>query len=253
MEGRLRHRTLDLVTSLLVAAATRGTLPALGPEWLDPDTIIRWFGPLAVIGVCAMVFAETGLLVGFFLPGDSLLFTAGMLTATGIIGIPIWLLCLLIFISAFVGDQTGFLIGRKAGPKIFNKPDSRLFKQEYVDKTYSYFDRYGGRTIILAQFVPIVRTFAPVAAGVGRMNYRHFVTYNVIGALLWGVGVTTLGYWLGRIEFVQEYIELILLGIVGVSVIPIGVELIRSRWANNGPRHEDSAARELVAHQDIEG
>jgi membrane-associated protein len=240
------------VTSLIAAVAARGPVPALGPEWLQPDTIIHWFGPLAVIGVCAMVFAETGLLVGFFLPGDSLLFTAGMLTATGYIGIPIWLLCLLIFVSAFVGDQTGFLIGRKAGPRVFNKPDSRLFKQEYVDKTFSYFDKYGGRTIILAQFVPIVRTFAPVAAGVGRMNYRHFVTYNVVGALLWGVGVTTLGYWLGQIQFVQDYIEFILIGIVGVSVIPIGIELLRSRGSNRASRYDDPAERERVIHEDIE-
>lgn len=221
-------------------------VPALGPEWLDPDTIITWFGPLAVVGILAIVFIETGLLIGFFLPGDSLLFTAGMLTATGFISTPLWLLCLLIFIAAFAGDQVGYLIGRSAGPKIFSRPDSRLFKQEYVDKTYSYFDRYGGRTIILARFVPIVRTFAPVAAGVGKMRYRTFIAYNAVGALLWGVGVTVLGYWLGQITFVQENIEFILVGIVALSVVPIVVELLRAKSANRDSRYDEDAERERV-------
>lgn len=222
------------------------TLPAampvltLGPEWLDPDTILHWLGPLAVVGVLVIVFVETGLLVGFFLPGDSLLFTAGMLTATGFIDIPVLVLCALVFVAAFAGDQTGYLIGRTAGPRVFRRPDSRIFRQEYVDKTYSYFERYGGRTVILARFVPIVRTFAPVAAGVGSMRYRTFVTYNVIGALLWGVGVTLLGYWLGQITFVQENIEVILIGIVAVSVVPIAVEVLRGRTAG---RRADATAR----------
>lgn len=227
-------------------AALGGTLPMLGPDWLDPEKIIHWFGPLAVIGVLLIVFVETGLLVGFFLPGDSLLFTAGMLTANGFIGIPLWLLCFLVFVAAFAGDQTGYLIGRSAGPRIFRRPDSRLFKQEHVDKTYAYFDRYGGRTIILARFVPIVRTFAPVAAGVGKMRYRTFISYNVIGALLWGVGVTLLGYWLGQITFVQRNIEYILIGIVLVSVIPIGLELLRARSTKRDPRYDEPAERAAV-------
>ena len=225
----------------------------LGPEWLDPDTIIHWFGPLAVLGILAIVFAETGLLVGFFLPGDSLLFTAGMLAATGFITMDLWLLCLLIFLAAFAGDQTGYLIGRKAGPRVFSRPDSRLFKQEYVDKTYAYFDRYGGRTIIIARFVPIVRTFAPVAAGVGKMHYRTFITYNVIGALLWGVGVTVLGYFLGQITFVQQNIEFILIGIVGLSVLPIVIELMRARSQSRDPRYVTAADRRRVEREEIEG
>ncbi|MDT0164398.1 VTT domain-containing protein [Actinotalea sp. AC32] len=204
---------------------------ALGPQWLDPDAILHWLGPLAVVGVLAIVFAETGLLVGFFLPGDSLLFTAGMLTATGFIDIPVLLLCALVFAAAFAGDQTGYLIGRSAGPRVFRRPDSRIFRQEYVDKTYAYFERYGGRTVVLARFVPIVRTFAPVAAGVGGMRYRTFVTYNLVGALLWGVGVTLVGFWLGQVTFVQENIEAILIGIVAVSVVPVVVELLRGRAA----------------------
>ena len=244
---------VTLPLSLPVTLLAGGPVPLLGPSWLDPDTILRYFGPLAVIAVLAMVFAETGLLVGFFLPGDSLLFTAGMLTATGFIQMNIWLLCLLIFMAAITGNTTGFLIGRKAGPRVFNKPDSRLFKQEYVDKTYAYFDKYGGRTIVLAQFVPIVRTFAPVAAGVGKMSYRHFMAYNVLGALLWGVGVTQLGYWLGQIPFVQENIELILIGIVGASVLPIVLELLRSRSKSRNERYDDPAERRRVEVEEIEG
>jgi len=140
----------------------------------------------------------------------------------------------------------GYLIGRSAGPKIFSRPDSRLFKQEYVDKTYSYFDRYGGRTIILARFVPIVRTFAPVAAGVGKMRYRTFIAYNAVGALLWGVGVTVLGYWLGQITFVQENIEFILVGIVALSVVPIVVELLRAKSAGRDTRYDEESERERV-------
>jgi len=142
---------------------------------------------------------------------------------------PLWLLCLLIFAAAFLGDQTAYVIGRTLGPKVFNKPNSRIFKQSYIDQTYAYFDRYGGRTIIVARFVPFVRTFAPVAAGVGKMHYRHFVSYNVIGALLWGVGVTVLGYFLGRIEFVRDNIEAILVLIVALSLVPVALELLRAR------------------------
>jgi membrane-associated protein len=228
-----------------------GPVPALGPEWLQPETLITAFGALAVLGICAMVFAETGLLVGFFLPGDSLLFTAGLLVAAGTIDTPLWLLCLLVFIAAFAGDQTGYLIGRKAGPKVFHRPDSRFFKAEYVDKTYAFFDRYGARTIIIARFVPIVRTFAPVAAGVGRMHYRTFVTYNVVGALLWGVGVTLLGYWLGQLEFVRTYIELILVAIVAVSFIPVAIELQRARSRSRDTSHDEPHERRHVEREDM--
>jgi membrane-associated protein len=239
------------VLETLPAVLDAGTAVALGPDWLDPEHLIRSFGHLAVLGVCLVVFAETGLLVGFFLPGDSLLFTAGLLVATGVIDTPVWLLAVLVFVAAFVGDQTGYLIGRKAGPRIFNRPDSRLFKQEYVDKTYAYFDRYGARTIVIARFVPIVRTFAPVAAGVGRMDYRTFATYNVFGALLWGVGVTLLGYWLGQIEFVRHYIEPILLGIIALSLVPVAVELLRARSSRRDERYDEPAERARVEREDL--
>ncbi|MBO0920152.1 VTT domain-containing protein [Cellulomonas sp. zg-ZUI222] len=225
-----------LTTTVLAAALTdapmqalaAGPLPALGPDFLDAEKLINSFGTAALIGIVAVVFIETGLLFPF-LPGDSLLFTAGALVAQDSLQLNIWVLCLLLFLAAFTGDQVAYVIGRKLGPKVFNRPDSRFFKQKYIDQTYAYFDKYGGRTIIVARFVPFVRTYAPVAAGVGKMHYRHFVSYNVIGALLWGVGVTLLGYWLGNFSFIKNNIEALLILIVGVSVLPVVFELWKAR------------------------
>lgn len=220
---------------------------ALGPDWLDPDTLISTLG---FLGILAIVFAESGLLVGFFLPGDSLLFTAGLLISSGDLAVPLWLALVAIPAAAITGDQVGYLIGRTSGPRIFNRPDSRLFKQTYVDKAYGFFDTYGGRTIVLARFVPVVRTFAPVVAGVGKMRYRTFVFYNVVGGILWGAGVTALGYWLGQLEFVRTHIELILIAIVGISVVPIAVELLRARSRSRDPRYDEAHERERV-HEEI--
>ncbi|WP_407079846.1 DedA family protein [Arthrobacter jinronghuae] len=200
------------------------------PEWLDPQVFLAdpALGPWVVLMVCGIVFAETGLLIGFFLPGDSLLFTAGLLVATGTIDINVWLLAILVFISAFVGDQTGYYIGRKAGPAVFNRPDSRLFKRENVKRAQVFFDRHGGKAVILARFVPVVRTFTPVVAGVAQMNYKAFVSFNAVGAFVWGVGVTLLGYVLGdRVPFVRENLDLIFVAVVVLSVIPIVIEVLR--------------------------
>jgi len=206
-----------------VAAAAPATL-ALGPEWMSPDALVG----AGLLVLLIVVFVESGLLVGFFLPGDSLLFTAGLLINTQDV-LPLWLVLLTVPLAAIAGDQVGYLIGRKAGPHIFNRPDSRFFQQEYVDKAYAYFERYGARTIVLARFVPIVRTFAPVVAGVSRMHYRTFVTYNVLGGVLWGAGVVLLGYFLGGITFVADNVEPIILGIVALSVLPIVLEVLRAR------------------------
>lgn len=194
---------------------------ALGPSWLEPEHLIDVFG---MIGLLAIVFIESGLLVGFFLPGDSLLFTAGLLSASGVLP-DIWVLLVTIPIAAIAGDQVGYAIGKKFGTPLFNRPDSRFFKREYVDRSAEFFEKHGPRTVIIARFVPIVRTFVPVMAGTSRMRYRTFVTYNVIGGILWGAGVTLLGYFLGQIDFVKSNIEPILLLIVGVSVIPVLIEL----------------------------
>jgi membrane-associated protein len=195
---------------------------ALGPSWLDPDRLIETFG---MIGVLLVVFVESGLLVGFFLPGDSLLFTAGLLSAAGTLP-DLWILLVTIPLAAIAGDQVGYAIGRKAGPAVFRRPDSRLFRQEYVDKAERYFERYGPRTIVLARFVPIVRTFAPVMAGVARMKYATFVKFNIIGGVAWGIGLTLLGYYLGQVEFVAANLEAVLVGIVALSVLPI----VREFW-----------------------
>src|SRR5215813_11001889 len=200
---------------------------ALGPSWLDPQSMIDTFG---LAGIVAIIFAECGLLIGFFLPGDSLLFTAGLLVAgEGKFSLdqPLWLVCLLVSLAAVAGNQVGYAIGRRTGPAIFNRPDSRFFRQEYVEKTTAFFEKYGGRAIILARFVPIVRTFITVAAGAGRMNYRRYLTYTVIGAVVWGTGVTVLGYFLGQIGFIRNNIELIAIGIVLLSVVPIMIEISR--------------------------
>lgn len=209
-------------------------MPALSalssaPQFLDPNWLITTFG---LVGILAIVFAESGLLIGFFLPGDSLLFTTGLLVADGeYLPYPLWLVCLLLTLAAIAGDQVGYLFGRKMGPALFRRPNSRLFKQENLVRAHDFFDTYGARSVVLARFVPIVRTFTPIVAGVSRMHYRTFVTYNVIGAVLWGTGVTVLGYFLGQIPFVEANLEWILVAIVGTSVLPIVVEIARARSA----------------------
>ncbi|RMI14017.1 VTT domain-containing protein [Cellulomonas triticagri] len=231
-----------------------GPRPALLPDWLDAEHLISSFGTYALIGIVLVVFIETGLLFPL-LPGDSLLFTAGALVAQQALDFPLWLLCVLLFAAAFLGDQVAYLIGNKVGPRLFRRPDSRIFKQQYIDNTYAYFDKYGGRTVILARFVPIVRTYAPVAAGVGKMRYRTFVSYNLVGALVWGVGVTVLGYLLGTITFVRENIEALAILIVLVSVIPVAIELWRGRRAaqrgdltaeGRDSRYDEAAERAAV-------
>ena len=197
------------------------------PTFLDPQWLISTFG---VLGILVLVFAESGVLIGFFLPGDSLLFTTGLLIADGrYLHEPLWLMCLLVSVAAVLGDQFGYYFGRRFGPALFRRPDSRLFKQENLHRAAAFFDRYGARSLVLARFVPIVRTFTPIVAGASHMQYRRFLVYNVVGGTLWGCGVTVLGYFLGQIAFVKSNIELILIGIVAVSLIPVGVELLRSR------------------------
>jgi membrane-associated protein len=221
-----------------LALATPAAL-ALGPSWLDPQTMLDAFGTWALWGAAAIIFAECGLLLGFFLPGDSLLFTVGLLIGTGVVHQPLWLAMLVLTLAAFAGNVAGYQIGRSTGPRIFRRPDSRLFKQDYVDKTVAFFDTYGARAIVLARFVPIVRTFITVIAGVGRMDRRRYFAYSGLGGLLWACGVTVLGRLLGQISFVRNDIEFILVAIVAVSVIPIGVEWLRHR--RRAPAHGRAA------------
>ncbi|PFG92947.1 membrane-associated protein [Saccharopolyspora erythraea NRRL 2338] len=212
----------------LIDAASTSSL-ALLPDWLDPEHIIKSLGPFALIGVALIIFAECGLLVGFFLPGDSLLFVTGLFVATDAIQTPIWLTCLILTVCAFVGNVTGYWIGRKVGPALFNKPDSKLFKKEHVDKTHEFFERYGARAIILARFVPIVRTFITAVAGVGKMDQRKFFLYSAIGGVAWVVGMTLLGFFLGNIPWIKENLEAMAILIVLISVVPIIIEYVRER------------------------
>jgi membrane-associated protein len=205
------------------------TVYALGPEWLKPDTILEWLGPWALVGLAVIIFAECGLLLGFFLPGDSLLFTAGLFVASGAIGTPLWAVCALLVVSAVLGNACGYWIGRSAGPAVFDKPRSKLFKPQHVAKTQEFFDRYGNRAIVLGRFVPVVRTFITVMAGVGRMDARRYLTYSLIGGVAWAAGVTLLGYWLGQFEWVKNNIELMLIVIVLISILPMVVEVLRAR------------------------
>ncbi|MDQ1247644.1 MAG: rane-associated protein [Actinomycetota bacterium] len=200
-------------------------------DYLNPEELLTALGNYALVGVVLIIFAETGLLIGFFLPGDSLLFITGMFIAQGFISTPIGVACLLLTAAAILGNMTGYWIGYKSGPKLFSRQDSKIFKQEYVDKTHEFFEKYGNKAIVLARFVPIVRTFITAVAGVARMDYRRFVIYSAIGGVLWATGVTLAGYFLGNIPFVKDHIELILLLVVFVSVLPMVVEYIRHRRA----------------------
>lgn len=204
--------------------------------FLDPGHLIGTFG---LIGIMLILFAECGLLIGFFLPGDSLLFTAGLVAAGGAASLgngltkdalpPVWVLLLSFSAAAVLGNLAGYWIGFRAGPAVFNKPDSRLFEAEYVERSHAFFERNGTKTIVLARFVPIVRTFATVMAGASRMDVRSYALFSVIGGVLWACGITLLGYWLGGVQVVRDHIELFVLGVVVVSLVPIAVEFLRNR------------------------
>ena len=193
--------------------------------FLDPQQLLITFG---TIGLFLIVFAESGLFFGFFLPGDSLLFTAGLFAAQGTLSLPLILVgC---FVAAVAGDQVGYWFGQRVGPSLFRRSDSRLFKQEYVGRAQEFFARHGAKTIVLARFVPIVRTFAPILAGVGGMPYRTFLSFNVIGGLLWAVGVTLLGFWLGNlIPDIDRYLLPIIVLIIAISFIPMALEWRKRR------------------------
>ena len=228
----------------------------LGPSWLDPQSLLDSLGTYALWGAALIVFVECGLFI-FFLPGDSLLFTVGLLQGRGDLHQPLWLACLVLSVAAFAGNVVGYEIGRKAGPALFHRPDAKLFKPRYVDQTVGFFDKYGARAIILARFVPIVRTFITVTAGVGQMPRRTFLGYTAIGAVLWATGITLLGYFLGSVAFIAAHLELILLLIVVVSVLPAVIEVLRARSKSGtdgrDPRYDEDDERQRVIDEDIRG
>jgi membrane-associated protein len=224
------------VTPLTAAAASSSAgLAAIGPSWLDPQNLST-FGDVAPWVAAAIIFAECGLLVGFFLPGDTLLFTLGLLAGTGVVDAPIWLVCTVLAIAALLGNIVGYEIGRAAGPAVFRREDSALFKSENVERATAFFERWGAPAVTLARFVPIVRTFITVVAGVARMDRRRYLLYSTLGALLWAVGVTLLGYFLGSISFVRDnvdtifaIVEVVLVAVVALSVAPVLLDAWRRR------------------------
>lgn len=227
--------------------------------WLDPAAIITNSQPWALLVVCFIIFAETGLLIGFLLPGDTLLIMAGLLSHStpaapnGVFGINAWFVALAIGVAAFVGGEVGYFIGHKAGPSIFERKESGIFSRKNVERTNAFFKRFGGITVILARFVPVVRTFAPIAAGVGHMPWRRYTLYNLIGAIIWGIGLTMLGYAVGYIPFVRdivtEYIDVILLAAVAGTAIFIGIHYFRERAA---AKREAAAGHGSVSHAEAE-
>lgn len=220
---------------------------AVGPKFLKPEFWFDKAGASAIYVVTAIVFAESGLLVGFFLPGDSILFFTGFLTSSAakhsdkfdqfarhVPNLPIVLVVL--FVAAVLGDQLGYLFGRRVGPTLFNRPNSRLFKQENAAKAHAFFERHGAKSIVLARFIPIVRTFTPIVAGISGMRYRTYLMFDLLGGLLWAVGVTSLGHFLGEIKFIRNNIEYAIVAVIAISLLPVVIELLRSR------RHRRAAA-----------
>lgn len=197
--------------------------------FLDPEGLLKGFGSLALVVACGILLIECALLIGLVLPGDSLLFIVGILLATGFISTPIWVAIIAMSLSAILGNLLGYWTGAKLGPKLFNKPDSRIFKQEYVVITQNFFEKHGPRAIVLARFVPVVRPVITSMAGVARMNFRVYATYSTIGGILWVVSLTLAGYFFGGIPFVADNIELVTIGIVGLSLIPVILEVLKQR------------------------
>lgn len=217
--GHLGHSGTLAIVHLLAA-----------PQLLNPSYLVDSFG---LLGILVIIFAECGLLVGFFLPGDTLLFSAGLLISQGSFHVPLWLLCLLVAVAAIAGNLVGYGIGYQAGPMVFNRPDSALFKHEHVDRAHAFFERWGAATILLARFVPIIRTFVTTMAGASRMRLSTYALFSVLGGVAWGIAVPVLGYYLGKISLVRDHVELILFGAVVVVVffafLPVAVEVVRRR------------------------
>jgi membrane-associated protein len=230
-----------MLHSTITTAMT--TSVALGPKWLDANYLISSLGSWVIPIVAVIIFAECGILIGFFLPGDSLLFPLGLFIAHGSVHTPLWIACLVMSVCAVVGNYAGYGIGWAIGPRLFDKPDSKLFKREYVDRTHAFFERYGSRAIFLARFVPIVRTFITAVAGVGRMDRRQYFTVSLIGGVVWASGVLVAGYFLGQISFISSHVDLILVLIVLVSVVPMVIEWARHRRQQ---RMESNATTQVI-------
>ena len=213
-------------SSLVTSASVRTGL-------LDPEGLLKGFGGWALLVACIILFVECGLLVGVILPGDSLLFIVGMLLASNFITTPLALAIALMTLSAIAGNLMGYWTGAKVGPRLFNKPNSKIFKQEHVVTTQNFFEKHGSRAIVMARFVPVVRSVITGMAGVAKMDYKTYATFSTIGGIAWVVSMTLAGYFLGSISFVKDNIELVAIGIVFLSAIPIALEVLRQRKNSN--------------------
>ncbi|NDB17685.1 MAG: DedA family protein [Actinobacteria bacterium] len=196
---------------------------------LNPENLLNSAGPAALVLACIIIFVECGLFIGFFLPGDSLLFTVGLLAATAVITTPIWLVLLALTACAIAGNIVGYFIGAALGARLLQRPDSRLFKRKYVEQTNDFLARHGRKAVVLARFTPIVRTFITAVAGVAGMARREFITWSVVGGVLWVTSMTLAGYWLGKVPFVHDHLEAMVIAIVLVSFIPVAHTYIKER------------------------
>lgn len=208
-------------------------LIALLPSWLSAEGLFEALGPWALVGFTIVIFLECAIFVGMFFPGDSLLFLTGLLVTSGQLSEPLWLVIAILYIAAVAGNVVGYQLGYAIGPKLFNRPDSKILRPVYIEKTEEFFAKHGTRAIILARFVPIVRTLITAMAGIGRMNRRTFIIFSAIGAVPWVIGITLLGAALGENDFVRANLEVILLSFVALSTVPIAVEVIRHRKSSN--------------------
>jgi len=206
---------------------------SLLPSWLDPQHLLSGLTVPVIAVLCLILFVESSIFP--VLPGDSLLFTAGLFIANGTLNAPLWLVCLLTTVAALLGNVCGYYIGYFVGPKLFNRPDSRFFKREYVDKTHAFLEKHGPKAVVLARFVPFVRTFITWIAGIGRMDTKKYFTYTVLGGILWAAGITLLGSLLGNISFIRNNVDAIFVVIVLVSVVPLGLEYLKSRREKKAP------------------
>lgn len=208
-------------------------LAGILPSWLNAEGLVNSMGSWALLGIALIIFAECGLLIGFFLPGDTLLFISGLLVAKGTFHVNLFLAIVILAVAAFIGNMVGYGIGYKAGPLVFDKPNAKFFKREYVEKSEAFFAKYGRVAVILARFVPVVRTVATVMAGVSKMNPRIYTLYSAIGGVVWVAGVTVAGYFLGQIPFIADHVDVILVGavvvVVLVSAVPALMHMRSSR------------------------
>lgn len=222
--------------AVMVVAYVFAVLGAIDLSILNPEVLLGRFGSIALFVAAGIIFAECGLLLGFFLPGDSLLFVVGLFVGNGLINYGIVPVLLLLITAAILGNVVGYLIGKHAGPALFSRPDARLFKQSYLRSTEAFFERRGPMAIVLARFIPIARTFITVTAGASRMDFRRYMLYSAIGAVLWAGGITLLGFFFGNVPWIKNNIEIALILVVLVSVLPIALSHGR-KWLHTRNAH----------------